>query len=268
MVVIAAFRELASVSLINKVLQDLDKRNAAPEALAGLDVRVLPGQYEGHEGFWRAVVGLMLVALACVGYLAYQLRPRPSLATELAQQYVRGTVTQNRGVDTTPPVVATPEVKTAQPAPPAAGASERTVAPGTVAPGALKLAWSIEAPITSRPDAEIEAPGGAAPPASVAGTPLRRFLPALQSGVDDAQLNHLLGVVLASLSRHEEAVQAYTVSLDRAPQNAASLIGLGVSLEALGKRREALEAYRRALGASALEAQDRAFAERRVKEIQ
>jgi tetratricopeptide (TPR) repeat protein len=258
-VVLAAFRELARMSLVNKVVQDLNKRNATPEVLAGLDVRALPDKYEGHEGFWRAVVALMLVALACVGYLAYQLRPRPSLTTELAHQYVRGAVTQNRAVESPPPAPAATEVKTAQPESPSSGVTE------TVSPGVLKLARAIEAPIAARAGEAASALGN---PVSIAGTPLRRFVPALQGGVDDAQLNHLLGVVLASLSRHEEAVQAYTVSLDRSPQNAASLVGLGVSLEALGKRQEALEAYRRALGASALEAPDRAFAERRVKEIQ
>ena len=102
----------------------------------------------------------------------------------------------------------------------------------------------------------------------VAGTPLRRFLPTLGNGFDEAQLNFQLGVVLASLARHEEAVRAYGAAIDRAPQNSPSWLGLGVSFEALGKRREALDAYRRALSVASIGAEDRAFAERRVRELQ
>ena len=199
---------------------------------------------DGHEGFWRAVVALMLVALAGVAYLAYELRPRASVATELARNYK-------------------PLSKPA--AVPAQAASD---APKPAAPAAVA---AVEPPAAPAPVATRPEPSPAKPLAStggVLGTPLRRFLPALGSGLDEAQLNFQLGVVLASLARHEEAVRAYSVATERAPQNSLSWIGLAVSFEALGKRREALDAYRRALGVVSIGAEDRAFAERRVRELQ
>jgi tetratricopeptide (TPR) repeat protein len=187
-------------------------------------------QGSSHEGFWRAVVVLMLVALVGVGYLAWQLRPRTPLATPLAYNY-----------KPTPQPVAPPEE--------AKKSDEPKKSDAQASP--------------PEPVRKASNPAG-----GIAATPLRRFLPTLRSGFDEAQLNQQLGIILASLSRHEEAVRAYTASLERTPQNATAWVGLGISFEALGKRREALDAYQRALKVGSVEAEDRAFAERRVRELQ
>jgi MSHA biogenesis protein MshN len=74
------------MSVINQMLQDLDRRSAmaggeAPYVAHHLKV-VDPG-HKGREWFWRLVAALLLAALAWVGWVAYQLQPR-TLATERA----------------------------------------------------------------------------------------------------------------------------------------------------------------------------------------
>lgn len=76
------------MSVINKMLQDLDRRNA----MAGADgpagaqnvKPVEPGRRDGGDvWFWRVVAALLLAAVAWVGWVAWQLQPRP-LFTEQA----------------------------------------------------------------------------------------------------------------------------------------------------------------------------------------
>lgn len=74
------------MSVINQMLQDLDRRSAlaggeAPSVAHHLKA-VDPG-HKGREWFWRLVAALLLAALAWVGWVAYQLQPR-TLATDQA----------------------------------------------------------------------------------------------------------------------------------------------------------------------------------------
>jgi hypothetical protein len=71
------------VSLINRMLQDLDRREAlhAGEAKA---VRASSAKPVRNEWFWRALVVLLTAALAWMGWVAIQLLPRKPLVTELA----------------------------------------------------------------------------------------------------------------------------------------------------------------------------------------
>src|SRR6185503_21080282 len=74
------------MSLINKVLRDLDKRQAVAGAGDPGNVRAVgAGAASGHEWFWRSVSVLVVIALAWVAWVVYQIQPRP-LATELAEQ--------------------------------------------------------------------------------------------------------------------------------------------------------------------------------------
>lgn len=74
------------MSVINKMLRDLDERHAlaAPES-APTSVQSGPEAHRrrDREWFWRIVSALMLVAVAWVGWIAYQLQPQP-LVTDLA----------------------------------------------------------------------------------------------------------------------------------------------------------------------------------------
>ena len=73
------------MSLINKVLRDLDQRQAVGDGPPPSTVRTVGARREGHEWFWRTVAFLVLLALGWVAWVVYQIQPRP-LATELAQE--------------------------------------------------------------------------------------------------------------------------------------------------------------------------------------
>ncbi|MFM9971691.1 MAG: tetratricopeptide repeat protein [Burkholderiales bacterium] len=74
------------MSLINKMLQDLDKRGGAqvgamPRPTSDMSARNV--KRIGSEWFWRVLAALMLLAVAWVAWLIWELRPRP-VVTELA----------------------------------------------------------------------------------------------------------------------------------------------------------------------------------------
>src|SRR6266852_22924 len=74
------------MSLINKVLRDLDRRHAISTGDATLppaQVRAVEPRGGGHEWFWRMIAVLALAAFAWVSWVVYHVRERP-LATELA----------------------------------------------------------------------------------------------------------------------------------------------------------------------------------------
>lgn len=74
------------MSVINQMLQDLDRRSAMAGGEAPYVAHHLKAVDPGHKGrewFWRLVAALLLAALAWVGWVAYQLQPR-ALATERA----------------------------------------------------------------------------------------------------------------------------------------------------------------------------------------
>jgi len=85
------------VSLINKMLQELDKRHAAqgrPPTAESLRLAqnlrpVKPGRV-GSELFWRVIGGVMVIVVAWVIWVVWQITPR-SVVTELAYQSVNRT---------------------------------------------------------------------------------------------------------------------------------------------------------------------------------
>src|SRR3954447_15312955 len=71
------------VSVINKMLRDLDRRRALPEsASADPNVRVVPQTRRPSDAFWITVAFEALVAVATMAWVAYQMQPRP-IATPL-----------------------------------------------------------------------------------------------------------------------------------------------------------------------------------------
>lgn len=74
------------MSLINKMLQELDRRHARtapPGQTVHPEVRAVHAAHGGQEWFWRIVAGLMLIAALWTLWVVYQLQPR-TVATELA----------------------------------------------------------------------------------------------------------------------------------------------------------------------------------------
>lgn len=142
------------MSLINKMLLDLDRRHAmagADQAIPQRHVRAVEGVRAGREWFWRTIVALMLAAVAWVGWIVYQLQSRP-LATEHALRAAEDAKSPK-------PVITTPSVAAA-PAPPSQ--------PAKVAAQVetLKMAQGIETPIAAT--APKPAVIASSPPAAVA----------------------------------------------------------------------------------------------------
>lgn len=124
------------MSVINKMLQDLDRRSAVDVSAAEVAapaVRAVSTEAPGHEWFWRVLAVLVIISLAWVGWVAYQLQPRP-LATPFAFLAARSAVR---------PAAVEKAVEKPAPLPVAAVIP----APPPVPVETLKLARSIETPV-------------------------------------------------------------------------------------------------------------------------
>ena len=165
------------MSVINKMLQDLDRRNAqaaSPGRKPFADVRAIGGARAGAEWFWRVVAALLLVAAAWTVWVIYQLQPR-SVVTELAHRAAEDTrrravsAAQSRpapqpvAMKPAAPAPSRPEVVVPQPAP------EKLAAPMET----LRLALTIDTPLAPpvRRSAEREAPGRKAAATAVRPAP-------------------------------------------------------------------------------------------------
>lgn len=149
------------MSVINQMLQELDRRNATPGAEAEQppqQVKVVARAGSGHEWFWRTVAALLFAAVAWVGWVAYQLQPRIPLATEraykAAEQAKKGPIKVAAKAADPPPAAPPPAVPAA---PPAASPAQQQSPAET-----LKLAQSLQTPVAERPAPAQPQP--AAPP--------------------------------------------------------------------------------------------------------
>jgi len=159
------------VSVINQMLQDLDRRSAVSEPSAdivGPAIKPVVAERRGHEWFWRVLAVLVLISLAWVGWVAYQLQPRP-LATPLAflaaqQSAGRSTPIQEKTAERPVPLPVAATVS--EPAKP-----EPAKAQPMVQVEAMKLARSIESAIVEAPPApapKARATNAASKPSRVA----------------------------------------------------------------------------------------------------
>jgi len=162
------------MSLINRMLQDLDRRQALDTASAGV-VRASPAKSATREWFWRVLVVLLTAALAWMGWVAVQLLPRKPLATDLA--YLAASEARSRppGKPAAPPPAAqAPPPALVVPAAPAAPAESTPVvsaavpAPAPASSETLRLATELQTPVAERPAPPAEP---AKPAEPVAATP-------------------------------------------------------------------------------------------------
>ena len=153
------------MSIINKMLQDLDRRQGMsdPETAPSLSqVRTVAPARKDREWFWRIIAVLMIAAVGWVGWIAWQLQPRPPVATE--QAFKAAENAQRRTVAIAPPAApaaaARAETKRAEERPPAQEPAPTPVAaqPAAVATPApppaaesLKLAQDMHTPIREQP---------------------------------------------------------------------------------------------------------------------
>lgn len=164
------------MSVINKMLQDLDRRHAGP----GQDtpgrplVRAVEREGRGHEWFWRTLAVLIVVALGWVAWVAYQMWPRP-VATELA--YKSAEEARARAALNAPPS-APPAESAAAPASPQKPPAEAVAPPPPIA--APAPAPTPAPPQTPAP-AQAPAPTQATAPAAAAAAPAPDMLRLAQS---------------------------------------------------------------------------------------
>lgn len=185
------------MSLINKMLRDLDKRHAASGAMAGpatlgmsQHAHPVPGRALASDVFWRIMAGAMLFAVGWVAWVVWQMMPRP-VVTELVQQQTRplpaASAAPAISEPARPAAVAAPKP---EPIPAAAVAPSRTVAPAPQAAGKasfdmLRLATELTTPIPRRQSAPRSTPKAANAPARTASAqPVRAAEPAGKGTID------------------------------------------------------------------------------------
>jgi len=166
------------VSIINKMLQELDRRHARaapPGQSLHPEVRAVRAARSSSEWFWRTVAGLMLVAAAWTLWVVYQLQPR-SIATELAERAAENS--RRRAISAPAPKKAAPLAALASAPAPAEAAAAKPAPEKLVAPiEMLRLALTIDTPLAPRPPRRA-APEPAEKRTRVAAAPEPRAQPA------------------------------------------------------------------------------------------
>jgi MSHA biogenesis protein MshN len=213
------------MSLINRMLQDLDRRQALETADAGV-VRASAAKPASREWFWRVLVVLLTAALAWMGWVAIQLLPRKPLATDLA--FVAASEARAR-----PPVqpAAPPVAEAAQPAPIAAPVPETppVVAAAPVAPStdALRLATELQTPIIEKPmeplkPAAATKPKVAAPAPKLVAKPSVDKRERVRSANDNAESHFRRAALLLNHGRVSEAEEQLVAALQVDPRHSAA----------------------------------------------
>ena len=232
------------MSLVNRMLRDLDRRQATDAAPADMppgQVRAVPRSPARHEWFWRIVAALLLVSVAWVVWVTYELRPRPALATPLALNAAEEA--KRRPVQSTPD----PAVAAQPPAQPEPQQQVAAVPPPPAPLEFLKLAQLIETPIPEHPVPKPKSSGPrpasgpvslSAPPASLS----KRNRPR----TDDAEAESLFreGVAMLNQGRVTAAQQDFAAALKRYAAHEAArqaLVSILIDRSQLDDARRLLE---------------------------
>jgi MSHA biogenesis protein MshN len=185
------------MSVINKMLQDLDQRQALGATGEAAVVGPHAAKTSDREWFWRVLVVLLTATLAWMGWVAIQLLPRKPVATELALRIAA----EAKGRAAAKPAAEAPLVA---PAP-------EVMAPP--APDALRLARTLGTPVQeTQPEPAKVAP----PKAPVAVTPKP---PAAPSTNDAAEAHFRRAGLLLSHGRVSEAEERLQAALRSDPSH-------------------------------------------------
>jgi MSHA biogenesis protein MshN len=222
------------MSIINKMLQELDRRHARtapPGHSLHPDVRAVRAAPSSGEWFWRTVAGLMLVAAAWTLWVVYQLQPR-SIATELAERAAENSrrlaasgaphkVVALASLTAAPAAGPQPvpvETVAAKPAP------EKLAAPIEM----LRLALTIDTPLAPRAPRQA-APAPTEKRTRVAAAPQPRAVPTRiekrerdRSPADRAENHFRRAAQMLERGRAADAEDALLAALDADPAHQAA----------------------------------------------
>jgi len=224
------------MSLINKMLQDLDRRQALAGATDAsvVQVRALAEVHRGgREWLWRIVAVLLTLGLGWVIWVGYQLLPKP-LVTGVALRAAPEAQTRPIPAQPAPPPPA-PSVTAPPPAPPAPAAASDPTPPSAVEarqaapPDTLRLAREIETPMRA-PEAAGREPAtkepakaprlAAAAPGLAKGTVDKRDR--VHSAAETADAQFRRAAVLLNQGRLSEAEDQLAGALRADPSHAAA----------------------------------------------
>lgn len=208
------------MSVINQMLQDLDRRNAVGPAGADTGaqaVKPVASTRRGHEWFWRVLAALVLTSVTWVGWVAYQLQPR-TLVTPLALKAAEQAVSRPvAAVEKPAPVIEVPKPDPV----------EAKIEPAKPAE-TFKLARSIETPIVApktrptkaeakKPVAQAAAPAVApAPPSTKVVVDKRERS---KTGNDAAEARFRRAAALLNQGRVSEAEEQLAAALQADPSH-------------------------------------------------
>ena len=203
------------MSVINRMLQDLDRRQAL-EAGDAKALKVSAAKPSGREWFWRALVVLLTAALAWMGWVAVQLLPRKPLATELA--YHAASEARARSEAKSEP---TPIAQSTVPAPdtipaPVPAAPVPESAPAAASNESLRLSTELKAPLAER---EPPPPVTRQPKEKQAKTGVDKR-PATRSSPADAHFRR--ATLLLKDARVGEAEDHFLAALQADPRHSAA----------------------------------------------
>jgi MSHA biogenesis protein MshN len=171
------------MSLINKMLRDLDKRHAsqvgtaAPAGGLSQHMHAVPARALASDFFWRTMAMLMLFSVGWVAWLVWQLTPHP-VVTDLVYQSSRGKASApaaSSRPDSAPvPQSARPQPAPALPAATASAGSATAQAPvqrsEKINVDMLRLATELTTPIPQRSQRASSSRSGSGAPIGAAKT--------------------------------------------------------------------------------------------------
>ena len=218
------------MSLINKMLQDLDRRQALGTGAEAGVVRPAAGKAHHREWFWRIVTLLLSIGVGWVLWTAYQMLPRP-LVTDLAFRAFDESRARPKPAEQialpTPPAAAPAPVAAEPPKPAEPPKAETAKAPPPAAES-LKLAQEIETPVREparpAPAAEAKPKPVAAPPAAQppARKPSVDKRPVPRSATDTAEAHFRRAALFLNHGRVSEAEDQLGAALKADPGHAAA----------------------------------------------
>jgi MSHA biogenesis protein MshN len=214
------------MSVINKMLQDLDRRQALAGATDASVVQVSASAAVGRGGrewLWRIVAVLLTLGLGWVFWVGYQMLPKPLVTIvglrAASEAQTRPIAAQPAPPPPAPSVTAPPaaSVVASEPTPPAA-VEARQAAPSDT----LRLAREIETPVR---EPATKGPARAPKLAAVApglaqGTVDKRER--LHSAAETAEAQFRRGAVLLNQGRLSEAEDQLAGALRADPSHAAA----------------------------------------------